>query len=194
MFDCASSASDLDGAGLLPEETPQLVALSADGGLAPAGVRHVLEIASVRLPGIARHEAGSLGRLATEVDLALMTEASHGTARSVCNRWGIEPHILSDRSGATGTPVRGDGASRRIRAAARAEHLTLLCQRLHVPLSRVAVVAVSPLDTAALMEAGWAIALKDAGYEACRAADIVLPSRAEGGLSQAIELILSVVR
>lgn len=193
MFNCASSESDFDGAEVpLPEEAPRLVALSADGGLAAAGARHMLEIASVRLPGIAPREATVLNRLAAaEIDLALMTEASHGMARSVCNRRGIRPFVLSDQGGAVDIPAQGGHVPRRARAAARAERLARLCQARGIPFSRVAVVAVSPLDTAALMEAGWAIALRDASYEACRAADVVLPSRSEGGLVQAIELILS---
>ncbi|WP_143764871.1 hypothetical protein [Collinsella vaginalis] len=58
-------------------------------------------------------------------------------------------------------------------------------------LSHIAVIAASPLDTAAMLEAGCALALVDAGYEACRAADAVFPARAEGGLQEALAFVLA---
>ncbi|MBE6469937.1 MAG: hypothetical protein E7001_08360 [Coriobacteriaceae bacterium] len=193
MFNCAFSASKRTRAGIcVPSAAPLLVALCADDDLVPAYERRMLNLSSCKIPRLASDESVLLAELAARgTQLALMTEASHGAARAVCARRGISPHILSDGEAEIKGSAHGAPVSRRARAARRAERLALLCCEKGVPLSRIAVVAVSPLDCAALMEAGWGIALWSAGYEACHAADVVFPARAEGGLRRALELILA---
>lgn len=79
-----------------------------------------------------------------------------------------------------------DEGSRARTAPAR---LATICRRERAAFASTAVVATRPEDLPLLLEAGRAFALADAGTACWTAADLHLPSRAEGGLIAALELL-----
>ncbi|MDY2777162.1 MAG: hypothetical protein SOU51_02110 [Collinsella sp.] len=74
-----------------------------------------------------------------------------------------------------------------------AEALAACCGERGLPLRSVALLAASPIALGAMLEARWAGALKDAGREACLAADRVFAARSRGGLADAIAWALGLL-
>lgn len=77
------------------------------------------------------------------------------------------------------------------RGRVRLERFAACCSKRGVPLRGVAVIASQPYDCPMLLEAGTAVALETAGYDACAAADAVFPARDQDGLAAAIDAIVN---
>ena len=77
------------------------------------------------------------------------------------------------------------------RARVRLEHLAAHCRKRRVSLRDVAVIASQPYDCPMLLEAGIAVALETAGYDACVASDAVFPARVQGGFAAAIDAVVT---
>lgn len=131
--------------------------------------------------------AEELARLRAAVDagsyaLAVATSAGRGA---------IEAAFAAAAGGGAVPPfallaLDADEGSRARTAPAR---LATICRRERAAFASTAVVATRPEDLPLLLEAGCALALADAGAACRAAADRCLPSRAEGGLIAALELL-----
>lgn len=110
-------------------------------------------------------------------ELVVMTACGPDGVRSLLVARGIRAEVVPDAP-APSVPYG--------RAESRARSLFTWCSRRGMALRDVAVIATHPVDRAAMLTCGMALALRDAGYDACAAADAVFPSRAEGGLAQAL--------
>lgn len=104
---------------------------------------------------------------------------------------GVETFTRSERDALARAHKFGVRALRPqgLRAEDRAAWLAHCCGELGVEFRNMAVVAIDPEDVGMMLEAGVAYALETAGYDACVVADRVLPSRARGGLVQAIDAV-----
>lgn len=124
-------------------------------------------------------EAASIGRLAAAGWLvALATSGSERAAERLAGALGAAGTVVPLPRSRGGAP--GDGAAR----------LALLCERVGAGLWDVAVIAALPCDLPLVLEAGTAIALEDAGGRCRAASDAVVPSRRDGGLMRAVEILL----
>lgn len=139
------------------------------------GLRISLDSEEVRLLGILEDEG---------LTTVLVTGMTDAHAAALCRDAGLHPLILSDRS-----LQQGSLAACSL-GAARADALAGLCVARSLSLRDACVIAARPLDLEMMLGSGLALALEDAGYEACAAADEVFPARGQGGLAQALAFLV----
>ena len=142
------------------------------------GLRISLDSEEVRLLRILEDEG-----LAT----VLVTGKSDAEAAARCRDADLHPLILSDQS------LRQRNPAACSRGAARADALAGLCEARSLSLRDACVIAARPSDLEMMLGSGLALALEDAGYDACAAADEVFPARGQGGLAQALAFLVDEV-
>lgn len=184
-----STASDHDRFVLMDggkrRARPKLVAIDLDEGAEDGAAGALGGAVSSTGAYIEDEEARLLARLeARGLELVIVTAGPAAQAERAAASAGIHPIVLADIS--LWQPSSGDGSPSSIRAIALAE----LCDRHMLAFRDVCVIAAWPDDCEMLFEAGWALALESAGYEACAGADEVFPAREQGGLAQALAFLV----
>lgn len=153
------------------------------GGLACHGERQ-----GTSSPRLSPAEVAALRRLieaGASIAAVSARDAAHAV-REAFVRAALPVEVLEDRPATCERPFDA--------GQDRADALAACCERRVLSLHDAAVVAGHAADCAMMLEAGIGLAVEDAGYEACTAADAAFTCRADGGLAAALAWLAGTLR